>query len=363
MTVGKQITNKQNAFSLIPPENLDFSRKLLIKSVYCQALAPQICQDSVITVLLNPEAAQKEKRNREGIMRKLFSFFAVLTVLLFMLACGGGGKGKETVETDEDTTDVEISDNDSDGAEEISDSDDDSDNPEATENHQFSGAYQVESSVSGVSVAIVECGKTIELASGKTDASGKFSFNADISADKTYCITANGFASCFKGLSDHVANISEITTAAYLLDKNCADIRKSETKVRNYAKLGTGKWLGELDYTKLSGIKTGLKLLSSFLNTTDPKTISEKIADDVQKTEGYDFEKFFNGFKISADKKEVVINTANPESNEVSLNIEGGSDVVAEGFKIVWTALNKTAEAATHKIKSTEPGEYTVETR
>ncbi len=372
MTVGKQITNKQNAFSLIPPENLDFSRKLLIKSVYYQALAPQICQDSVITVLLNPEAAQKEKRNREGIMRKLFSFFAVLTVLLFMLACGGGGKGKETIETDEDTTDVEISDNDSDGAE-ISDSDDDSDdieisdedsdNPEATENHQFSGAYQVESSVSGVSVAIVECGKTIELASGKTDASGKFSFNADISADKTYCITANGFASCFKGLSDHVANISEITTAAYLVDKTCENIRKSETRVRNYAKLGTGKWLGELDYSRLSGIKTGLKLLSSFLNTTDPKTLSEKIADDVQKTEGYDFEKFFNGFKISSDKKEVVINTANPESNEVSLNIEGGSDVVAEGFKIVWTALNKTAEAATHKIKSTEPGEYTVRSK
>ena len=296
-------------------------------------------------------------------MRKLFSFFAVLTVLLFMLACGGG-KGKETIETDEDTTDVEISDNDSDGAE-ISDEDSDNpEKPEATENHQFSGAYQIGSSVSGVSVAIVECGKTIELASGKTDASGKFSFNADISADKTYCITANGFASCFKGLSDHVANISEITTAAYLVDKTCSDIRKSETKVRAYTKLGTGIWLGELDYSRLSGIKTGLKLLSSFLNnTTDSKTLSEKIAADVNKTEGREFEKFFNGFKISANKKEVLINTANPDSNEVSLNIEGGSSVVAEGFKIVWTAMNSTAEAATHKIKSTEPGEYTVRSK
>ena len=228
-------------------------------------------------------------------MKKLFSFFAVLTVLLFMLACSGG-KGKETIETDEDTTDVEISDSDDDSDDiEISDEDSDTpEKPEATENHQFSGAYQIGSEVSGVSVAIVECGKTIELASGKTDASGKFSFNADISADKTYCITANGFASCFKGLSDHVANISEITTAAYLVDKTCENIRKSETRVRNYAKLGTGKWLGELDYSRLSGIKTGLKLLSSFLNTTDPKTLSEKIADDVQKTEGREFEKFFN---------------------------------------------------------------------
>lgn len=102
-------------------------------------------------------------------------------------------------------------------------------------------------------------------------------------------------------MSDHVATISEITTAAYLIDGNCTDLRKSETKVRTYTKLGTGKWLEELDYSKLSGIKTGLRLLSSFLDTNDSKTLSEKIAADVQKTDGREFGKF------STDSKSLQI--------------------------------------------------------
>ena len=240
------------------------------------------------------------------------------------------------------------------------DTDTDTEEPEVTENHKISGILQAGSAVSGVKAALVECGQSEEIASANTDSNGKFSFNADIAETKTYCVKAGDFASCFKGMSDHIANISEITNAAYLVYKNCADLRKSETKVRAYTKLGTGKWLGELDYSKLSGIKTGLKLLSSYLNTTDSKTISEKIAADIQKTDGREFDKFFNGFRISADKKEVVIDTTNTNNNEVSLNIEGSSSVIAEGFKIVWTALNNTAEAATYKIKSVEPGEYTV---
>ena len=183
------------------------------------------------------------------------------------------------------------------------DEDSDSEIPEATENHKISGILQAGSAVSNVKAALFECGKTEETASANTDANGKFSFNADISANKTYCVKAGDFASCFKGMNDHVANISEITNAAYLLDKTCADIRKSETSVRNYAKLGTGKWLGELDYSKLSGIKSGLKLLASYLNTTDSKTLSEKIAADIQKTDGYEFYKFFNGSKLRLIKR------------------------------------------------------------
>ena len=135
-------------------------------------------------------------------------------------------------------------------------------------------------------------------ASANTGSNGKYSFSTDISEDKAYCVKANGFASCFSGMSDHVANISEITNAVLLLDPNCENLRKSETKVRAYAKLGTGEWLGELDYTKLSGISEGLKLLSSYLKTTDNKTLSEKIAADIQKTDR-EFQKFFNGFKFN----------------------------------------------------------------
>ena len=266
------------------------------------------------------------------------------------------------VDTDSgDSTPDEDSDTDSGDTQTDNDPDTDTGNPEATENHKISGSYQIGSDVSGIEVFLHECGKTEKIAYANTDADGKYSFNADISADKVYCVNANSFYSCFAGMSDHTANISEITHVVALIS-TCPDFRKNETKVRKYVKLGTGKWLGELDYTKLSGIKEGLRLLSSYLDTTDSKTLSEEIADDILRTDRK-FQKFFNGFKISANRNEVLINVANPDSNEVTLNVEGGSSVVAEGFKIVWTALNTTAEAATHKFRSVEPGEYVVRAR
>ncbi|MBP5201911.1 hypothetical protein J6253_04150, partial [bacterium] len=254
-------------------------------------------------------------------------------------------------DTDTDQTDP--------APDEDNDSDTDTETPEVTENHKISGSYQIGRDVSGIEAALYECGQNSKIASANTNTSGKYSFNADISAEKTYCVKANGFASCFKGMSDHTANISEITDAAYLLDTNCTDMRKSETVLRAYAKLGTGEWLGELDYSKLSGIKEGLKLLSSFLSTTDSKTLSQKIAEDAKKTEK-SFVKFFNGFKVLSDKNEVVINTADASSNEIKFNIEGSSNAVAEGFRIVWTALNSTNISATHKIATVNPGEYIV---
>lgn len=253
-------------------------------------------------------------------------------------------------EPEPDSDNIEISDI------EIPDQDSDtSENLEATENHKISGAVQAESSVSGVEAALYECGKTEKIAAANTDAKGKFSFNAAISAAKTYCVKAGDFASCFKGMSDHVANISEITTAAYLLDKTCADLRKSETKVRTYAKLGTGEWLGELDYSKLSGIAEGLKLLSNYLGTTDAKAISAKIAEDA-KNETPEFAKFFDGFRAFSDKAEIIIGER--ADNSANFSVEGGSAKVAPGFKIQWTMKNKSAEAATYKFTTSAPGEY-----
>ncbi|MBR4531617.1 DUF1566 domain-containing protein [bacterium] len=340
-------------------------------------------------------------------MKRFLSLCLILSALVFVFGCGGSKKDNVYDYPDEDSADTDTADDpavedaddipdtttdeDADTASEkddadtdtsdtgITDNDNDTDTdpteptpdedtdtpeiPEITENHNISGLLQAGSNVSGIEAALYECGKTEKTAHGNTDSNGKYSFNADISAEKTYCVKAGDFASCFKGMSDHVANISEITNAVLLADPTCADLRKSETKVRKYAKLGTGKWLGELDYSKLSGISEGLKLLSAYLNTTDSKTLSEKIAADVNKTDGYEFQKFFNGFKISADKKEVLINVTNPDSNEVTLNVEGDSSVVAEGFKITWTVMNNTAEAAMHKFKSVEPGEYLVRAR
>ena len=263
-------------------------------------------------------------------------------------------------DTDTDPTDpTPDEDTDTDPTDPTPDEDTDTpETPEVTENHNISGSYQIGSDVSGIEVFLHECGNTEKIAYANTDADGKYSFNADISADKVYCVNANSFYSCFAGMSDHTANISEITHVVALIS-TCPDFRKNETKVRKYVKLGTGEWLGELDYTKLSGIKEGLRLLSSYLDTTDSKTLSEEIADDILRTDRK-FRKFFNGFKISANRNEVLINVANPDSNEVTLNVEGGSSVVAEGFKITLTVMNNTAEAATYNFKSVEPGEYLV---
>jgi len=263
-------------------------------------------------------------------------------------------------DTDTDTSDtIPDQDTDTDTSDTAPDQDTDTGDTEpleGTENRTISGSYQIGSEVSGIEAALYECGKTEKLASANTNAKGAFSFKADISSDKTYCVKANGFASCFKGLKDHTANISEITNAVFLLDQNCADLRNSETKIRKYAKLGTGEWLGELDYSKLSGIKEGLKLLSNYLKTTNSKTLSEKIAEDSKK-ETPEFAKFFNGFRVSVDKNEIIIGETS-DSN-ANFNVEGGSTKVAPGFKITWTLKNKTAEAAEYKFSTQTPGEYT----
>ena len=228
---------------------------------------------------------------------------------------------------------------------------------EGTASHKISGTYQIGGSVSGIEAALYECGKTDKIASGNTDAKGKFSFTAAVSAEKSYCVKANGFASCFKGQSDHVANISEITNAVLLADTACSDLRKSETKIRTYAKLGTGEWLGELDYTKLSGISEGMKLLSTYIASTDSKTLSEKIAADAVK-ENPEFAKFFNGFRVFSDKKEIIIGES-ADSN-ANFGVEGGSSKVAPNFNIVWTLKNKSGNGASYKFTATTPGEYTV---
>ena len=263
-------------------------------------------------------------------------------------------------DTDTDTSDtIPDQDTDTDTSDTAPDQDTDTGDTEpleGTENRTISGSYQIGSEVSGIEAALYECGKTEKLASANTNAKGAFSFKADISSDKTYCVKANGFASCFKGLKDHTANISEITNAVFLLDQNCSDLRNSETKIRKYAKLGTGEWLGELDYSKLSGIKEGLKLLSNYLKTTNSKTLSEKIAEDSKK-ETPEFAKFFNGFRVSVDKNEIIIGETS-DSN-ANFNVEGGSTKVAPGFKITWTLKNKTADAANYTFTTTVPGEYT----
>ncbi len=316
-------------------------------------------------------------------MRRIWVFPAILS-LIFMMSCGGGKK--ETVydypdgdSDDADISDVEISDKDTDDPQEPEEPDntekpdenpeepEDHDDPEtpdetpdeapvdpeATESRRISGAVQAGSATS---VALYECGGADKIAEADTDAKGKYSFKADISAAKTYCVKAGDLASCFKGMSDHVANISEITTAAYLLDKTCADMRKSETKIRTYTKIGTGEWLGELDYSGLSGINDGLKLLSSFIGSSDAETLSEKIAEDAKK-ESPEFAKLFNGFKVSVNKTEIVIGeTADSNAN---FSVEGGSTKVAPNFKISWTVQNKTAEAASYKFTTSFPGEYT----
>ena len=293
---------------------------------------------------------------KERKMRKFFVFLVVSAAMFLVFSCSGGSSAPKN---DDDQTGISDSDDpftpgDQDQENPDSDSGIPAD-PEVAEDHMISGRYQIGSSVSGIHAALVECGESEEIAAAETDSDGNFSFSAGITAAKTYCVTANGFASCFKGAGDHVVNISEVTNAVYLLDKNCEDLRRSETKIRAYTKLGTGTWLGELDYLKLSGVSEGLKILSSLLGTNDAKTLSEKIAEDAAK-EAPEFEKIFNGFRVSVDRSEIVIGESADSS--AGFSVEGGSTEVAPGFRITWTLKNSSAEAATYMFTTSTPGEY-----
>ncbi len=256
--------------------------------------------------------------------------------------------------SDEDTADNDIENDES------ADEDTDADSVEPVIG--VKGHIWVETgSLENKEVTFYECGASIIDQTVKTDSEGYFEVETELESGKTYCVESGKLASCFIASSaSHIANINPLTHIALMLQQvegGCDKLRSSETKVRKYMKTGTGIWLGELDYSVLTGIHSGFESVKGLTGHDTPEDILSDVANDIIKTSGREFEEFFNGFKVSAGASEVIIDNV---TTPVDLVIAGGSVVTAPGFRIEWMILNEKVEGAVSEIWSDDPGEFTV---
>ncbi|MBO4441066.1 hypothetical protein J5834_03015, partial [bacterium] len=304
-------------------------------------------------------------------MRKfLLSVLVVFAVVLLAAGCSSKKTQENLPDGDADAADLDAIDvPDSDGQEPADgepDEDSDADGEPVTEPEgTVSGSYMMPESADGRKAVLSECGEDSELASAVIK-EGRYEIRYDLEQDKTYCVDAEGFKSCFGGKSYRLANISPMThLVAVSSGKFCKDLRKSETAVRTYLKVVPGTWLGELDYSKFSQISSGFQKVRSLLpeGKNSTKEVLEAVGSDIS-AESPLYRDFFNGFEITGSKKEIHITEESSEEDlTASFEVAGGSDTAAPGFKVVWTAMNTGAEGLKHSVKSSVAGQFAVRAR
>lgn len=308
---------------------------------------------------------------------KLKYLFIFSVVVLLAVSCSNKNNSNDNdesnIDSDTDTDSVIIADTDETEDADPSDADaadNDIENDESADADAdsiepvigVSGHVWVEKgSLENKEVTFYECGASIANISVFTDANGYYEIETSLESGKNYCVQSENFVSCFTASDDnHKANINPLTTLALILQQvegGCDKLRSAETKVRKYMKTGTGIWLGELDYSILTGIHSGLQTVKGLRGLDAMEDILSEVVNDIIKTSGREFEEFFNGFKAVAGVSEVIIDNV---TTPVELGMAGGSDVTAPGFRIEWMILNEKTEGAVSEIWSDDPGEFTV---
>ena len=312
-------------------------------------------------------------------MRRFFlAAFAVFAALLLAVGCSSKKTPENLPDGDLDSSDLDaIEVHDPDGqepdadetdADSAQDTDADSENDEDSVHDPegiVSGSYMMPDGADGKKAALFECGESEELASAEIK-NGGYELKYDLEEGKSYCVEANGYKSCFEGGSYRHGNISPMThLVALSSDTFCGDLRGSETAVRSYLKVATGIWLGELDYANFGQISSGFQKVKSLLpsDKNSTKEILEAVGGDIM-AESPLYRDFFNGFEIKGDKKEIHI-TGESSEEDLTANFEvgGGNAVLAPGFKVVWTAMNKNTEGLKNSVKSSTAGQFAVRAR
>ncbi|MBR6244943.1 DUF1566 domain-containing protein [bacterium] len=312
-------------------------------------------------------------------MRRFFlAAFAVFAALLLAVGCSSKKTPENLPDGDLDSSDLDaIEVHDPDGqepdagetdADSAQDADADSENDEDSVHDPegiVSGSYMMPDGADGKKAALFECGESEELASAEIK-NGGYELKYDLEEGKSYCVEANGYKSCFEGGSYRHGSISPMThLVALSSDTFCGDLRGSETAVRSYLKVATGIWLGELDYANFGQISSGFQKVKSLLpsDKNSTKEILEAVGGDIM-AESPLYRDFFNGFEIKGDKKEIHI-TGESSEEDLTANFEvgGGNAVLAPGFKVVWTAMNKNTEGLKNSVKSSTAGQFAVRAR
>lgn len=311
-------------------------------------------------------------------MFRKFSFFIIIfAVMVFAVSCDDSKKSakddiqitdnddvsdEESDETaQDDETDIEP-DEDADENETDTESDEDeiSDEDIIQISGGITGTLWVENgSKENIEISLFECGSEPEIATSETDENGNYEIEYDLVNSTTYCVESNGLFSCFTAENDvHKAEINPLTHLAFLrmqVAGGCSKLMDVEKEVRNYMKLGTGNWLGELDYSDLEGVQSGFESLKGILEKDSVADTLLNVETDI--AQDNDYAALFNGFDISADPDEIIIeDTTTP----AEITVTGRSGVLFPGFNVKWTLLNQEEEGAETSIWSDEPGEYVV---
>lgn len=306
--------------------------------------------------------------------KKLNVFFMFFAVLIFVVSCSDNKKKDkddmqitDSDEVSDEESDETLTDEESDATpDETGDDTADEDELNDEDSIQISGGVigtlLVESgSKENIEVSLVECGNDSSVATSKTDSSGNFEIEYVLEKSKTYCVESNDFFSCFTAQDDvHKAEINPLTHLAFMKMESiggCAKLRDAEKAVRTYMKLGTGIWLGELEYSDLSGIQQGFESVRGITEKSKMADILGIVLIDSAKSGNREFEEFFNGFSITAGADEVIIENS---TTPVDLFISGKSVETTPGFSIKWFVIGETDEGAKSDIWTDNSGEYIV---
>jgi len=222
------------------------------------------------------------------------------------------------------------------------------------------GTVFTDNAQKGKKVELFVCGDDDSLGETTTDSAGRYEIEFAFEKGETYCLGSVNLMSCFvyEGADPQKAGINPLTHLVFTgIDgdnSGCSNLRKSETSVRKYFKLGTGYWLGELDYDKLSGINGPFDTLVG-IEKKDLSEILEIISVDIKKEGEKDYETFFSGFQALTTKDFVILDDGD---NKISAFLIGGSETVAPGFEIKWNYKNQIYESSNIILESEAAGEY-----
>lgn len=263
----------------------------------------------------------------------------------------------DMTETDDDAeeTDDEII------VDDISDEtpDDDADN-NVPEGLVAGTVYSDSGDFSGMTATLSICGNEEVLGTVDVSNEGEFEIEYDITEDISYCVEAGDWTGCFTaGDQKHVeVNVNPMTSlVAQMSASDCSDIADSEVDIRKYLKVGTGRWLAELEYEQMTGVQEGFTAVEALESLTAFNEVVASVAQDIDLGDNAKYRDLFNGFDVVLTPEERIIeDTTDP----VGAVLAGRSLIVHPSFKIIWTIMNDEIEDASADVWSDNPGEFTV---
>ena len=263
------------------------------------------------------------------------------------------------IETDEDASEVDDEVIVDDTADETPDEDADEDTY-VPEGLVAGKVFSETGDYSDVTASLFVCGNEEAIGSAQVDENGNYQIIYDLVEDTSYCVEAGNWKGCFTASDQNNVdlNVNPMTSlAADMGESNCSDIAAIEVNVRKYLKVGTGRWLTELEYEEMTGIHEGFSAVKAILNGSSIKDIADDVETDIESGDDAVYKELFNGFEVVLSPEERVIeDTTDP----VLASLAGNSLILHPSFNVVWTVINNEIENASADVWSDNPGEVTV---